>query len=124
MAILNYTTKIDHWKSIGEIQEKLSKRGAQNIVIDIRDELPQGVKFSILWHDRPCYFMLPCNFLGVLKSLEKNKKVARSFCTKEQALRVGWRIVKDWIDAQLAIVEAEVCTMAFENNKNQLALPK
>lgn len=32
-------------------------------------------------------------------------------CTEAQALRVGWRIVKDWVQAQMAIVESELAKM-------------
>lgn len=142
MAILNYTTKIDHWKTIGEIQQALAKRGAQKIIVDNFNELPVGISFSILWHDKPICFAVPCNFKGVLRAMENSKRIAKSQCNEEQALRVGWRIVKDWIEAQLAIVEAEVATMAevflpyavtkdgvtlykfVESNKSMLALPQ
>ncbi len=141
MAILNYTTKIDHWTTITQIQFALSKCHVQKIVVDTSTGVPSGINFSILWHDTPVFYSLPCNFKGVLRAMEKNRKISRSKCTEEQALRVGWRIVKDWIEAQLAIVEAEVCTMAevflpyavtkegktiykmVEENKSMLALP-
>jgi hypothetical protein len=113
MAILNYTTKIDHYSTISDIQQCLSKRGAQKIIIDNNNEgIPVSISFMILWNDKPIAFQLPCNFAGVLKSMQRNKKVPRSLCTQEQAIRVGWRIVKVWVEAQMAIVEAEVATMA------------
>lgn len=113
MAILNYTTKINHYQTISEIQQCLARRGAQKIIIDNNAEgIPVSVSFMILWNEKPVAFQLPCNFKGVLKSMERNKKVTRSLCTEEQALRVGWRIVKVWVEAQMAIVEAEVATMA------------
>lgn len=141
-AILNYTTKIDHWKSISEIQEKLGRAGAGRIIVDQENGIPKAVTFSLVWNDQPVFFAVPCNFQGVLRSMEKNKKVPRAQCNEEQALRVGWRIVKDWIEAQLAIVEAEVCTLPevflpyaitnmgntvfqmVELNKSMLALPQ
>lgn len=113
MAILNYTTKIDHYSTIADIQQCLAKRGAQKIIIDNNsDGIPVSISFMILWKEKPIAFQLPCNFMGVLKSMERNKKVPRSLCTQEQAIRVGWRIVKIWVEAQMAIVEAEVATMA------------
>lgn len=113
MAILNYTTKIDHYTTISEIQRCLASRGAQKIIIDNNSEgLPISISFMILWNERPIAFKLPCNFEGVLRAMSRNKKVSKSLCTNEQALRVGWRIVKVWIEAQMAIVEAEVATMA------------
>lgn len=31
--------------------------------------------------------------------------------TTEQAARVGWRIIKDWIEAQLALVQTQMVTL-------------
>jgi len=39
--------------------------------------------------------------------IQKDPKVPRSKCTDEQALRVSWRIIKDWVKAQMAIVECQ-----------------
>mgnify|MGYP001580177393 FL=1 len=44
--------------------------------------------------------------------MQNSNRVPRKMCTKEQALRVSWRIVKDWVVAQMAIVEAEMVDMA------------
>ncbi|HEY3525282.1 MAG TPA: hypothetical protein VGK47_03725 [Nitrososphaeraceae archaeon] len=57
-------------------------------------------------------FSLPANYSGVLKAMQKDKKIPRSKCTIEQAQRVSWRIVKDWVEAQMAIVEAQLADMA------------
>ncbi len=113
MPILNYTTKIESIKTILEIMHMLSKSGATKMIIDNDSKgLPVGLTFCIEWHGAPLAFSLPCNFEGVLKSMKKNRKVPRNLCTDEQALRVGWRILKDWVAAQLAIVEAELAELA------------
>ena len=112
MPILNYTTKIDSYKTISEIQQALSKAGVNKMIIDNENGLPISLTFQINWHDSKLYFCLPCNFLGVKNSMSKSSKVSRNLCTDEQALRVGWRIIKDWVLAQLAIVEAELATLA------------
>lgn len=112
MAILNYTTKIDPTKTIGEISACLVSHGARKIVTDYDESgLAIGVTFWIEPGDRPVYFALPCNWQGVLNALEKDSKVPRALKTKEQALRVSWRIVKDWVEAQMAIVEAQLATI-------------
>jgi len=56
-------------------------------------------------------FALPCNYEGVFKAMEGNKGVPRRKCTREQAVRVSWRIVKDCVQAQLAICEAQVANI-------------
>jgi len=112
MPILNYTTKIDSYKTITEIQKTLSASGATKIIIDNDIEgRPISLTFCITFNGKPIAFNLPCNFEGVLSAMKSNPKVPRSMCNEEQALRVGWRIVKDWVAAQLAIVEAKLATM-------------
>ncbi len=112
MAIKNFSTTVDSFKTISEIQQLLSKKGVQNINIK-NDEHgnPVALTFVLLWNLQPVGFSLPCNFEGIEKAMRKSR-VKERLCTKEQALRVGWRIIKDWVAAQLAIVEAEACTMS------------
>lgn len=111
MPILNYTTKIDSYKTISEIQQMLAKAGATKIVVDNMDGLPAGLTFCINWRGNMAAFALPCNIEGVLKSMKNSSKIPKNLKTKEQALRVSWRILKEWISAQLAIVEAELCQL-------------
>lgn len=112
MAILNYTTQIECEKSIGEIQKCLVKHGAHKIVTDYEKGLPSAVTFCLTLNDRMVGFSLPANYSGVLRAMQKDGNVPRSKCTPEQAQRVAWRIVKDWVEAQMAIVEAQLADMA------------
>lgn len=113
MPILNYTTQIDSYKTITEIQQILARNGATKCVID-NDSIgnPVAITFCLNWNGMLTAFALPCNFDGVKKAMNKNPKVPRKLCTNEQALRVGWRILKDWVQAQMAIVEAQLSGMA------------
>lgn len=112
MAILNYTTSIDAEKTIGEITKCLVKHGANKIVADYKDGLPCAVTFCLMVDGNMVAFALPANYEGVLNSMKKDSKVPMRLCTKEQALRVSWRIVKDWVEAQMAIVEAKLADAA------------
>lgn len=111
MPILNYTTKIDSYKTVAEIQQLLAKKGVKKMIID-NDEKgnPFALMFFIEWKGMPTSFSLPCNFTGVFSALKK-QNVQKSLCTEEQAMRVGWRIIKDWVEAQMAIVEADLASM-------------
>ncbi len=111
MAILNYTTSIDSEKSISEIQKCLVKHGADKIVTDYTGLIPSAVTFSLMLNGNRVAFSLPANHVGVLKAMQKDKKVPNSKCNAEQAQRVAWRIVKDWVEAQMAIVEAQLAEM-------------
>lgn len=111
MAILNYTTQIDFNKTIGEIYSILARVKVQQISTDYDNGQPSAVKFMLLYFEQPVYFRLPCNIEGVYKSLCRAPKVPNKLRTKEQARRVAWRIIKDWVEAQIAIVEAQQAEM-------------
>lgn len=112
MAILNYTTSIDSEKSISEIQKILVKHGANKIVTDYSNGFPSAVTFCLMIKENMVGFSLPANYSGVLKAMKEDRKIPRGKCTEEQAQRVAWRIVKDWVEAQMAIVQAQLADVA------------
>lgn len=112
MAILNYTTSIDADKTINEIAKCLVAHGADKIVTDYSEGLPCAVTFCLTVDGNMVAFSLPANYDGVLQSMKKDRKVPGRLCTKEQALRVSWRIIKDWVEAQMALVEAKLADTA------------
>lgn len=124
MALLNYTTKIDAWTTVTEIQRILAKAGATHFAIKNEGSQPAAVSFAINYTDgRPLNFSLPCNVSGInkyfdnLKGPEREKLVKNGFYSKLKAdnslaASIGWRIVKDWIEAQCALVNIEMASMA------------
>ena len=115
MAILNYSTTISVDKTVGEIQGLLARRGARSILVDYDGQgNPTAIAFMIPTRFGDRGFRLPANIEAVWKVLTKQHqqgKVQRRFTTREQAARVGWRIVKDWLEAQVAIIETEMVTI-------------
>lgn len=107
MPISNYTTKIASNKTLGEIQEILGSHGADKIMINYDNKQPVAISFMYTINGTEVGFQLPANYKGVLGAMTKDKKVPRTMCTADQALRVSWRILRDWIEAQMAMVEAE-----------------
>lgn len=112
MPILNYTTTIDPMKTVAEIQRALGRHGARRVTVEY-DEAgrPVGLSFAIETPEGPRAFRLPAKIDGVLAALGKSVgkgRVTRSMVNREHAGRVAWRILKDWIEAQLALVEAEL----------------
>lgn len=103
MPIKNYTTKIDCYQSIGEIQGALTKNGARKIMIDYDNTgLPVGIAFAIQTGQQAQVFILPANINGVMAVFKKQNLKA----DMEQAKRTAWRNVRDWIMAQLAFIES------------------
>lgn len=112
MPILNYTTKIDSYKTITEIQKILSRKGVTKMIIDndvFRN--PVSLTFCIEWNNQMVAFCLPCKYERILGLMKRDTKVPRKLCTEEQSLRVSWRIIKAWIEAQMAMVDANLVTI-------------
>jgi hypothetical protein len=120
MPIKNYTTEVAEERTVGEIMGLLAAKGARTIQVIYDDRgRPSGVSFMLLLQEMPVPFRLPCNFEGVFRAIASGYKdrLARSRyernpASHEQARRVAWRIVKDWVAAQMALVEAEQAALA------------
>lgn len=51
-------------------------------------------------------FTLPANIDAIDRLLKQDRRVPKSMRTRMQATRVAWRILKDWVASQMAIIEA------------------
>lgn len=108
MPLLNYTTKVDIYTTLGQIQGQLVKHGAKKILQDYDDAgRIAALSFMIDTPFGPRGIRLPANVDAVHKVLTRQKVK----CDREQAERVAWRIVKDWVEAQMAILESEMVQM-------------
>lgn len=95
-----------------EIQSLLAKAGASSIMADYdTDGNVIALSFRLKAEGQDIAFKLPTAWQPVLETL-KRQNVTRSLQTPEQALRVAWRITKDWVAAQLAIIETRMVTTA------------
>jgi predicted SpoU family rRNA methylase len=111
MAIANYTTSVPAIKSVGEIQGILVAHGAKSILINYADNgVVESLSFIVKtpYGDMP--IRLPTDAKAVLRVMEE-QRVPRRYLTYEQAVKVAWRIVKDWVRAQMAILETEMVKM-------------
>lgn len=105
MPLLNYTTKVNVYTTIGEIQAQLVSHGAKRIMQDYDDKgRIAALTFLIDTPSGMRGIRLPANMDAVHKVLAKQKVK----CDREQSERVAWRIVKDWVEAQMAILESEM----------------
>jgi|SRR6185295_11299454 len=112
MPLLNYTTSIAPQKTVMEIQALLAKAGASAILADYdTDGNIVALSFRLRAEGQDISFKLPTAWQPVLETL-KRQNVSRTLQTPEQALRVAWRITKDWVAAQLAIIETRMVTTA------------
>jgi len=112
---LNYTTTIDAAKSASECIARLASHGASAIGITYRDKKPTGLTFRIETVHGERQFSLPVNVEGSWKALQNARRagsIAPRYAERDQAERVSWRVLKDWLEAQLALIEAGVADMA------------
>ena len=107
MPIKNYTTGIDVFQSIGEIQGMLASHGATKVMVDYDGGLPVGITFAIATEYGTRGFSLPANVDGVEAGFSQQGVKAQP----GQAERAAWRNIRDWIYAQMAIIEAGMVRM-------------
>jgi hypothetical protein len=113
MPTLNYTTTIAVAKTAAEIQTMLGEHGADAIMIRYANRQPVAVSFSLTGPGGDRAFTLPVDVAAMHKALDRQHragKVARRYATTEHE-RVAWRVVKDWLAAQLALVAAQMASL-------------
>lgn len=129
MALLNYSTGVAVEKTVGEIQAILSKhkcRGVQTRYAESGEITALAFTLQTDFGERN--YAMPVNVDGVAQTLKVEKNADRlnglSWSViddpkrlRAQAARVAWRILKDWLEAQLAIVQSR--SVSFE----QVMLP-
>lgn len=111
--IANRTTTISCEKTVGEIQSMLAGVGATKMMLEYdMDAKPSGIAFQ-LDHGGNCMaFRLPCDWQGVLEALKLERGgLPKRLLTPDHAKRVSWRIIKDWLRAQLSLIEAGASTI-------------
>lgn len=111
MAILNYTTEVSTAKSIGEITTLLTRAKAQAILseFDGAGRL-MAISFRVMTAYGVMSFRLPANVDKVFAVLNR-EKIGPRYKNRDQAERVAWRIIKDWLEAQLALIQVDLVTM-------------
>lgn len=108
MAIKNYTTKVPASRSIQEIQDSLVKHGATGIFM----EYEQGtgrihmLKFVLTLEGKNLPFQLPVNW-RLFQEVLKKQRITR-WNDNDYCYRVAWRCVRDWVVAQMALIETQM----------------
>lgn len=110
MGLLNYTTEVAVNKTLGEITSLLVQAGAQAIMQEFDGcGNVTSLRFKIKTQFGPMGFTLPADVratANVLNQQVKDRKIPRRFHNDlDQARRVAWRIMKQWLEAQLALIE-------------------
>lgn len=107
MPIKNYTTTVPAAQSVAEIVGALAAHGATRIQQDYDAGRPISIAFVIDTPAGPRGFRLSSSADRV-KTVLLRQKVKTD---DAQAERVAWRILRDWVLSQMAILETEMVAM-------------
>lgn len=110
MPIKDYTTKVAAARTVAEVQELLAKAGAVGVAVEYDGGEPVALAFTARTPFGLREFALPADWRAVQRVLRR-QKVAPSLQTEAQAKQVAWRIVKDWVAAQVAIIQTEMVSI-------------
>lgn len=115
MPLLNFSTKVPATSSVAEVQQRLVKAGARQMMAEYDGSgIPTALGFTLETEYGLRSFLLPVNAAKVEAVLYRQRRepsMRPNMLTREHANRVAWRILKDWIEAQLAITETEMVTL-------------
>lgn len=108
-GLLAYTTKIPEFRTLAEITKMLSQSKARSILQEYNGAGDvDSIAFRIDTQFGEMQFRLPSNVLAVdqaLKDQHKAGKIDRRFANDSRhSRRVAWRILRHWLEAQLALV--------------------
>jgi hypothetical protein len=107
---LNYTTIVAAGKTAHECLAVLGKYGAKRAGLAYgRDKIPMGITFVLgtRWGERG--YEIALNFDGTAQSLERayeDRRIERKYTGAAHAQKVAWRVLKMWLESNLALVEA------------------
>lgn len=124
MPIMNYTTSIDVEKTQAEVITALRRRGVNRISTLFDDDgEPAGLGFTMTTDYGQRDFELPVRVDGVLAALQASADsgemarlgvrpgVLKTYLTRAHAARVAWRIAKEWLEAQSALIDANLAKL-------------
>ena len=122
MPALNYTTTISADRTLGECQRLLGRAGAAAVAVHYGvDGRADGMSFMLRTPHGERAFQLPVDVSAMQRLLISQSKAGKIryhgkggagyLTSSEHAERVAWRVVKDWLEAQLALIEAQMATL-------------
>jgi len=110
MPILNYTTSVPAMRTIGQVQGKLAEHGAKAVMMNYEQGRVSSLAFQVDGPAGPLSIKLPVDLKATLRVMERDGLQQR-YLTEDHAYRVSWRIVKDWLEAQMALLDTEMVKM-------------
>ena len=106
MPLKNYTTKVPANRSVKEIQDMLQKHGASGVLMEYEKGTGRiaSLSFKIDVNGQSMGFRLPLKWREA-ESVLCSQGVKRAVYDEDYVYRVSWRIMRDWVGIQMALVE-------------------
>ena len=102
----SYTTKVPVERTVQQIMSLLAKHGAQRIMQDFEDGSVVGMIWSVDLPQGQVAFKMPVN-VDKCHAVLQSQGVSRGY---EHSRRVAWRLVLNWIEVQIALLQTEMVT--------------
>ncbi len=119
--VIDYTTTVPVKETVGDILDLLPRYGARNVALDYDAAgAPTAVTFIILTKQGPLRYRQGVDRDRVLARLRdlaeerdasNKRRLPLNRVTVEHAERVGWRILRDWLKAQLALIHIGLASL-------------
>ena len=105
----NYTSTVPASRSIMNIEKCLITHGATDIAKTYEGGQTKGIKFAIMIDGKSMVFALPArieNCQRVLEGMTTSRTRPETLAKiPDQASRTAWKIVLDWIEIQMAMID-------------------
>lgn len=115
MPLLDYTTSVPVSRTVSQIQAKLVEHGARAVMMEYDDRGKiKALAFKVNMPNGELPIRLPIDTAATLKVLERqynNREIPGRYANEDHAYRVAWRIIKDWVEAQMSLLETEMVRM-------------
>jgi hypothetical protein len=115
MPLLDYTTSVPVSRTLAQVQAKLVEHGARAIMMEYDDQgRIKALAFKVNLPNGELPIRLPIDAAATLRVLQKqhyNGEIPARYASEEHAYRVAWRIIKDWVEAQMSLLETEMVRM-------------
>jgi len=115
VPLLDYTTSVPVSRTVAQVQAKLVEHGARAVMMQYDDRgRIEALAFEVSTANGQIPIRLPIDSLATLKVLRKqaaNHEIPPRYANEDHAYRVAWRIIKDWKEAQMSLLETEMVRM-------------
>jgi len=110
--LLDYTSTVPVSRTVAQVQAKLVEHGARAVMMeyDAQGRIT-ALAFNVKTPNGDLPIRLPIDAAATLRVLQRqadNREIPARYAREEHAYRVAWRIIKDWIEAQMSLLETEM----------------